>query len=215
MASPAQHRKPAPRTARSARGERRREDILDAALKVFAEHGYERSSIEKVCARAGIARGTLYQYFADKQALFHAVLETWGERIHAQMRPFRDLGVELPRDPELVRRLLLERIRSIFATAAEYRDAYRLLLKEAVAKNAAADRLVRKFDERFLATMRVEIEDGIRLGVLRECDAGFTANFILGALLKTAQEYLFDAARPADPADLAERAVEILRRILL
>lgn len=207
--------KPARRLARSPRGEQRREQILDAALKAFAEHGYEQASIEKVCAQAGVARGTLYQYFADKQALFHAVLETWGERILAQMRPFRELGIELPRDPEMLRRLMTERIRTIFATAAEYREAYALLLKEAVSKNAAAERFVREFDRRFLATMRSEIEDGIRLGVLRQCDADFVANFILGALLKTAQEYLLDADRPAQPDELAGRAVELIGRILL
>lgn len=202
------------RLVRSPRGEQRREQILDAALRVFAEHGYEQASIEKVCAQASVARGTLYQYFADKQALFHAVLETWGERILAQMRPFRELDIELPRDPALLRRLMAERIHTIFATASDYRDAYALLLKEAAAKNAASERFAREFNRRFLVTMRTEIEDGMRLGLLRPCDAEFVANFILGALLKTAQEYLLDAERPADPGDLAARSAEIIGQIL-
>jgi AcrR family transcriptional regulator len=52
----------------------RREKILDAALTVFAERGYEAARLEDVAARAGVAKGTLYLYFEDKEALFEALV---------------------------------------------------------------------------------------------------------------------------------------------
>ena len=52
----------------------RRQAILDAALTVFAERGYEAARLEDMAARAGVAKGTLYLYFKDKEALFEALV---------------------------------------------------------------------------------------------------------------------------------------------
>src|SRR5262249_30195989 len=54
----------------------RRQAILDAALDVFAERGFEAARLEDVAARAGVAKGTLYLYFDDKEALFEEVVRT-------------------------------------------------------------------------------------------------------------------------------------------
>jgi AcrR family transcriptional regulator len=52
----------------------RREAILDAALSVFSERGYEAARLDDVAERAGVAKGTLYLYFDDKEALFEEVI---------------------------------------------------------------------------------------------------------------------------------------------
>jgi AcrR family transcriptional regulator len=54
----------------------RRQAILDAALGVFAEHGFEAARLEDVARRAGVAKGTLYLYFEDKQALFQSLVRS-------------------------------------------------------------------------------------------------------------------------------------------
>ncbi len=54
----------------------RRQAILDAALVVFAEHGFEAARLDEVAARAGVAKGTLYLYFKDKQALFETLVRS-------------------------------------------------------------------------------------------------------------------------------------------
>src|SRR5262245_18811860 len=51
-----------------------RQAILDAALAVFAERGYEAARLDDVAAKAGVAKGTLYLYFKDKEALFEALV---------------------------------------------------------------------------------------------------------------------------------------------
>lgn len=48
----------------------RRQAILEAALEVFAESGYDRASMSDICARVGYAKATLYGYFASKEVLF-------------------------------------------------------------------------------------------------------------------------------------------------
>jgi AcrR family transcriptional regulator len=61
-----------------ARGVATREHLVSVATRLFAEHGYEDTSIELVLQTAGVSRGALYHHFPGKEALFGAVLETVG-----------------------------------------------------------------------------------------------------------------------------------------
>ena len=66
-----------PRTAHQneqIRAESRRR-IIDEALELFAEHGYERTSVRMIAEAAGTSPGLLYNYFVSKQALLHAIFE--------------------------------------------------------------------------------------------------------------------------------------------
>ena len=62
-------------TKRAAQGRATREQLIEVATGLFAERGYEDTSIEAVLAAAGVSRGALYHHFAGKDALFEAVLE--------------------------------------------------------------------------------------------------------------------------------------------
>ena len=62
--------------ARKVEPETRRQAILDAALHVFAERGFEAARLDDVAARAGVAKGTLYLYFQSKEALFEALIRS-------------------------------------------------------------------------------------------------------------------------------------------
>ena len=55
------------------------------AARLFADHGYEDTSIEAVLTAAGVSRGALYHHFSGKEALFTAVLEALSERITSQL----------------------------------------------------------------------------------------------------------------------------------
>jgi AcrR family transcriptional regulator len=52
----------------------RREQILVAALGVFSDNGFAETKMDKVAARAGVAKGSLYLYFPSKQALLEALV---------------------------------------------------------------------------------------------------------------------------------------------
>ncbi|MCM2475923.1 TetR/AcrR family transcriptional regulator [Rhizobium sp. CG5] len=63
----------------------RRADILAAALSLFAERGFAATRIEDVAAKAGIAKGTVYLHFPDKEALFTSLASTMASPILEQM----------------------------------------------------------------------------------------------------------------------------------
>src|SRR5215208_2372942 len=54
---------------------RKREDILATAACVFAKHGYPGTDVQAVADAAGVAKGTLYLYFASKEELFLAAVD--------------------------------------------------------------------------------------------------------------------------------------------
>ncbi len=64
--------------ARAARAapEERQEAILKAALDVFSENGFAGTRLDDIAQRAGVAKGTLYLYFPDKEALFERMLQS-------------------------------------------------------------------------------------------------------------------------------------------
>ncbi|MEV0203438.1 TetR/AcrR family transcriptional regulator [Nonomuraea sp. NPDC050691] len=81
---------------RAERGAATREKVVAIARRLFAEHGYEGTSIEAVLHESGLSRGALYHHYAGKDALFEAVLEAVesevGRAILASVR-----GVDDPR----------------------------------------------------------------------------------------------------------------------
>lgn len=80
-----------------------RDLILQSALTIFLERGFEGARMVDVAARAGLAKGTLYLHFADKEALFEFVLQQLISEPLAQLRS------EQPAPGESVR-LRLERL---------------------------------------------------------------------------------------------------------
>jgi AcrR family transcriptional regulator len=57
------------------RGQATRQELVEAATRLFAERGYEDTSIEAVLRETDVSRGALYHHFTGKEALFEAVLE--------------------------------------------------------------------------------------------------------------------------------------------
>lgn len=57
------------------KGERRRQELLKIAYRMFIEKGYENTSIDEIIAEAGIAKGTYYYYFESKEATLEAVID--------------------------------------------------------------------------------------------------------------------------------------------
>jgi len=66
---------------RAKRGRLTRELLVAAATELFAEHGFDHTSVEAVLEQTGVSRGALYHHFASKHALFDAVVEAVEGRV--------------------------------------------------------------------------------------------------------------------------------------
>ena len=65
----------------------KRAEILSAATEVFFQEGYARASMDRVLARVGGSKRTLYNYFPSKEDLFSAIVTNVSDRVLAALRP--------------------------------------------------------------------------------------------------------------------------------
>src|ERR1700728_2249339 len=79
--------------------------LLDAAMELFAEKGYGATSIPDICARAALTKGAFYSNFANKDALFLALLDRSWERRAEWLRRAMSAGRELVAGPDQRRRV--------------------------------------------------------------------------------------------------------------
>lgn len=80
------------------RSEETRTHILEAALKRFANHGYNAASIDQICTDAGVSKGAFYHHFPSKQVIFLELLKGWLDAI--------DAGFEAVRQPTMPETLM-------------------------------------------------------------------------------------------------------------
>src|SRR3954469_2677773 len=89
--------------ARQARAVTRQERILDAALDVFAEHGYQQATVDEIASTAQTSKGGVYFHFPGKDAIFLALLDRSadlllarvGERVAAVSDPIAKVDAAL------------------------------------------------------------------------------------------------------------------------
>jgi len=99
--------------------EDRREQIMDAALRVFAQKGFTRATNREIAREAGVTSGLIYHYFDSKDALLKTIIE---QRSPLQM--VRDLSPQmLAMAPEALLRMSAADRQSLIALLTKYRDA--------------------------------------------------------------------------------------------
>jgi len=119
-------------TRRRLSGDERRESLLDAALQVFAERGYEGASIGAIARQAGVSKSLIYEHFPSKLELHLAVLQRHGRELEERLE--RALAGE--KNPERGTRVA---IRTFLDFVAERRDSWRILVAEVHEPRARAE----------------------------------------------------------------------------
>ncbi len=112
--------KPPPRRRLSAEERRRR--ILDEASRLFAEGGYEGTSIDQIAAASGVSAPVIYDHFESKRALYGELLRSHaGALIHATTRVDESASLE---------ELLRSNTAAFFAFVEEHQAAWRMLFRD-------------------------------------------------------------------------------------
>jgi TetR/AcrR family fatty acid metabolism transcriptional regulator len=179
----------------------RHRQILDCAKRVFAERGFHAANVSHLCEAAGIGRGTLYLYFANKRAVLTAILRETLDKVRALMeRQSRETTYP---PPEKVRRsqaieFSAMQLRQILAVVFEDEHIVHILLREAVGLDVDVEALLDEIDDVLIALVERELRVGQRAGFIRELDAHMTATMIVGGVEKLA----LAALRSEAPIDL-------------
>jgi AcrR family transcriptional regulator len=153
----------------SRRGRRRKEErpneILAAALEVFSAHGFEAARIDDVARKAGIAKGTIYLYFRDKEQLFRAMVRSLVQkRFDAIAGSFHGTGEQLLR--ELHSRMYSQMVRN-----EKVRSIVRLLIAEGGRFPQLAEIYHREIIAPGMKAVRQALLRGIAAGEFRKTSA--------------------------------------------
>ena len=109
------------------RSERSKNQILDAALKLFSHKGYGATSVSDIAGEAGLSKGNVYHHFADKEAIFRELLNVYFGAMSSPDFPFnRALATgTFPENLEALGRAARE-------TARDYREYVALIYVDVV-----------------------------------------------------------------------------------
>jgi len=165
---------------------RRQEDILTAAFDVFAARGYEATRIDDVARRAGIAKGTIYLYFRDKERLFQAVVR------NLIPKRFDVLVDSVPGPPEELLGLLLSQFYTNVVKSEKVPLIFRMLVAESGRFPELAEIYHREIIVPGMKAVRKVLERGVAEGVFRNTKALEFPQMIAGAgLLAMVWQLLF------------------------
>jgi AcrR family transcriptional regulator len=73
------------------RSEETRTKIMESAIKLFSNQGFNKASVDDICAQAGISKGAFYHHFKSKQELFLALLDGWLQTIDSAIEASKDM----------------------------------------------------------------------------------------------------------------------------
>jgi AcrR family transcriptional regulator len=180
--------------ARAANTAARRDAILDAALDEFSAKGFASARLEDVAKRAGIAKGTIYLYFTDKESLFQ-------ELIRAKMVPVVG-SLELALATNLPLRAIVEQaveifVREVYGTRRKL--VIRLMISEGPRFPALAEFYYREVLSRLLKALRGMLRNAHERGELSS-DALVRFPMLLGApgIIAIVWSGLFERFEPLD-----------------
>src|SRR5271168_4659770 len=100
------HPSPQKKNKHQARTEETQAKILDAALAIFSEQGFEKTQLEEVAARAGYTRGAIYAHYASKEDLFLALMEHRVLTKFAAIRKVVEAETDIGKRPAIFKRWL-------------------------------------------------------------------------------------------------------------
>lgn len=196
----------------TARGQARRLAMIEAARAVFIEHGYERTTLDMVIARAGGSRRTLYECFGDKAGLFRAVVEESTETLLSNLS-------SLPQDASTPRAVLNQYAEAYLnmVLSEEALAFYRLMVAESPKFPELGQAFYEAGPLRLRHHLTAYLQQSHDAGQLRIPDPQLAARQFFGLIKNDYQmSALLCTGSPAgsskDPAADAHAAVEVFLR---
>ncbi len=196
-------------SAASNRAERtaeRRAAIVDAAFDEFVARGFTATRIDDIAKRAGVAKGTIYLHFKDKESMFEELVRTAIVPLVTRLTAPPSPGGTVR---DAVERLAETFIREVASTRRG--DIIRLIVSEGPRFPAIADFYYREVISRGLGGMRALIELGIAKGEIRQTDlARFPQILVAPAIIAVIWKSLFERHSPLDAYEMLRVHLDLI-----
>ena len=190
-------RAPAP-SNRAERAAERRAAIVEAAMEEFIARGFAATRLDDVAKRAGVAKGTIYLHFKDKESMFEELIRTAIVPLVGRMVGPPPASGSIR---DAIETVALTFIREIVTTPRA--DIVRLIISEGPRFPAIADFYYREVISRGLAGMRALIELAIARGEIHQ--SGLTRYpqlLVAPAIVAVIWKSLFERHSPLDTIEM-------------
>jgi len=168
-----------------AKGQRRKQQIIETAKEMFLTQGFQSSHIGQVCDKLNIARGTVYQYFGNKREILYAILDDVEEKI-ADIFDADDLFDYIKTNPgkEAMSQFTSDRFTRCLKTLISEPIVIRLVFKEIPGIDDEVIERVQKFIENTSKIIVQDIEELRIRGFLRKTvQADIIAKMVIGGVI--------------------------------
>lgn len=196
----------APASNRALRAAERRAAIVDAAMEEFVARGFAATRLDDIAKRAGVAKGTIYLHFKDKESMFEElvriVIVPVVARLNALPPPTGSVR-------ELVETFAGNFLKEVIGTRRG--DLVRLIVAEGPRFPAIADFYYREVVSRGIAGMRALIELGIARGEIRQKDlARYPQILVAPAMIAVIWQSLFARHAPLDAEEMLRVHLDLI-----
>jgi AcrR family transcriptional regulator len=185
----------------------RPQELLKAALEVFARNGYRNTTLEEIGEAAGVTKGAIYHYFANKESLLLAVIEHYQGLTFARAEE----GIRNRRVPASTRIRLL--IRKVFSDTEGRRDLLALLVRGVTQEIPSVHERWMRGPVRLWTLVAKLVEEGKARGEFRmDADGEVGARVLVSGLMLQLMWQLHVETMPViamDPDRLIDSSVEI------
>lgn len=198
-------RKPGPRGPRKEKSAAKREAILAAALEEFASRGFEAARLDDVARRANVAKGTIYLYFRDKEALFQELLRQMLTPIIGTLEALGQADVPIKVFADSIVDLF---VREVYETRRK--DVIRLMIAEGPRFPKLAEFYYREVLSRIIAAVRALLARAAARGEVPPELVDYPQIIAAPGLVAIIWSGLFAKYEPLDVRKLMQTHVDLL-----
>jgi len=190
---------------RKARGAAKREAILAAALDEFSERGFAAARLDDVARRAGVAKGTIYLYFRDKESLFQELIRAMLTPLVGTIEAIGQADVPLAALADHIADLF---VREVYETRRK--DVIRLMIAEGRRFPKLAEFYYREVLARIIVAVRTLFTRAAARGEVAPALAQFPQLIAAPGLIAIIWNGLFERFEPLDVRAMMKTHLEIL-----
>ena len=191
--------------SRKVRSAERRDAILSAALDEFSSRGFEAARLDDVARRAGIAKGTIYLYFRDKEALFQELIRSMLTPLVGTIEALGQSDIPIAELADHIAELF---VREVYETRR--RDVIRLMISEGRRFPKLAEFYYREVLARIIAAVRSLLKRGAAHGEIPESLVEFPQIIAAPGLIAIIWSGLFERFEPLDVRKMMKTHVKLL-----
>lgn len=151
--------------------------IFETSMKLFAEKGYDATSIEEITATVGVAKGTLYYHFSSKEEIFNFLIE---EGIKLLQNSIDIKTAKLDNYIDKLKAVILIQIKIV----NKYEDFITILLSQFYGKEAR-NQMCQKYVYEYIDKIEKIVEEGMKIGQIKKGNAKVIASEIYALIAST------------------------------